>query len=210
MRKFLKRFKEGLFTKSQFLTGTALVAISLSAIVYAVQTIGLYEFTPNTPISAGEVNHNFNQVTKMMKRLLNGFSVSLDTAVNETGPYSAGFNFTSVDFNLMDYDYADQFVAGTQGFVIQEYGGYVFKYRVKNNIYSSCCSSIKYTTDGGTTSNWLSDLSYMSPGVTSVGSTTTVWLDSGTTVSLILQIDSGITIDLPPGEDNSITFQKVN
>lgn len=106
MKNFWKKFKAGLFTKSQFLTGMTIALITTSALVYAFNQMALTIFQPNTPISSQEINDNFEYLNERIKYLAgNQFAVKTNY---DSSPLvlSSGLT-TDVVFNEVLVDFSD-------------------------------------------------------------------------------------------------------
>lgn len=130
--KFWKKFREGLFTKTQFIVGVTLTMATTSALVYSYQVLTLNEFTGGEIISATEVNSNFQQINEALSRVSNQFEVSLSTdktlSTNASATNWATYNDLDID-NLVSDD--TEFGSGTEvvsgsGFTVRSDGFYRF------------------------------------------------------------------------------------
>jgi hypothetical protein len=108
--KWLKNFRKGLFTKSQFVVGVTLTMFTTSLVVYAVQNLlGLNVFIAGTPISSSDVNLNFSYINKMVQDTNQKFSVGV---LNNQG-FPTATNFSDdlssvlpLDLETAFYDYS--------------------------------------------------------------------------------------------------------
>ncbi|MBT4790805.1 MAG: hypothetical protein HON90_04480, partial [Halobacteriovoraceae bacterium] len=126
--KLYNKFKNGLFTKGQFIVGVTLTMVTTSALVYAYQLISLNIFTDGQTISAAQVNQNFNQINEALSRVGNSFEVGM--SANQTIPTSttvwgsmAQLNIDTIVYDDSEYGYAAQLV-GADAFTIVDSGFY--------------------------------------------------------------------------------------
>jgi hypothetical protein len=103
MNTWFKKFREGLFTRTQVITGITLTAIGATTFVYAFQLLTLHSFTPGTPISSAQVNQNFQALNQALASLPIGFSVGLNNSL--TIPSSMGA--TTLAFETVHYDFTE-------------------------------------------------------------------------------------------------------
>jgi hypothetical protein len=105
MKHLWEKFKNGLFTKTQFLTGMTLSFILISSFVYAFNQLSLNIFSSGAVISSAEVNANFEYVNERIEAMAeysHGFSVET------SGPVA----ITSVARTVMQY-FSDSTPVGT-------------------------------------------------------------------------------------------------
>lgn len=137
---FWKKFKKGLFTKSQFLVGVTLTMLTTSALVYGYQLLSLNVFSSGDTISSSEVNDNFSQINDALSRSNNAFEVALGagqvlptpTGNNYTWTNYTGINVDSIIFDDSEFGYAAEFQANG-AFTIQEAGFYQYLMKGKVN-----------------------------------------------------------------------------
>ncbi|MAZ48482.1 MAG: hypothetical protein CME65_07960 [Halobacteriovoraceae bacterium] len=148
--KFWKKFKEGLFTKTQFIVGVTLTMLTTSALVYSYQVLSLNQFTGGTTISATEVNSNFQQINEALSRVSNQFEVSISADKTLTTNVSAT-NWATYDDLDIDSLISDdtEFGSGAEvvsgnGFTVRSDGFYRFLAVMKANTASSSPGSYGY------------------------------------------------------------------
>lgn len=103
MNTWFKKFREGLFSRTQVITGITLTAIGATTFVYAFQLLTLHTFTPGTTISSAQVNQNFQDLNQALASLPIGFSVGLTNSL--TIPSFTGA--TALPFETVHYDFTD-------------------------------------------------------------------------------------------------------
>lgn len=108
MKEFWHKFKNGLFTKAQFLTGATISLLLTSSLVWAFTVANMTTFTSGTTISAAQVNDNFTYLKERLEALSGGkFVVSTSTPqAFPTVPCCAGNTTGVVDFDTADLDLA--------------------------------------------------------------------------------------------------------
>lgn len=200
MKKAWNRFINGLFTKAQFLTGASIVALSLSAVVYAVQSLNLNVFTSGTPISSSAVNDNFQQISDSIRQMNNRFQVTLTTPLTITSTYSSlPFQFDSTSYDLTPHSYSQSLMA-TNFFVVQEPGVYQYTL-VGLATPAMCCSDLILKVNG----SYLTQVALTSgtPHVSRAYS----YLNSGNTVSF--EYYEGSDVEIQPSVTKFI-FEKID
>jgi hypothetical protein len=133
MKDFWYKFRKGLFTKSQFVTGVTITLVTTSALVYAFNQLSLNIFSSGTTISATEVNANFEYLNERIKYLA-GYQFALGTPYDDTTEYITAGDTITVDFDEKIADFtdngeADGLVANGM-FTIVKSGSYTVSYEV--------------------------------------------------------------------------------
>ncbi len=224
MRELWIKFKQGLFTKTQFLTGVTLSFIFVSGFIYAFNQLNLTIFTKGTTISAAQVNANFEYVNERIQAIADysqGFSVRTSGPTNfGTVPrtvmqtFSDGTNvgtvccpqYPRVGNFFDDYDpnqvsnRAADYIAN-QYYEVQEDGFYMMHYSAKPSIYhnSSAYAVIYKKSPSSTAINTFAGRDY---GWTSVstGASVSRYLRSGDKVFFNIRVPSGAgTFSFEPG-----------
>jgi hypothetical protein len=128
MKKSLwQKFKDGLFTKAQFVVGAGIFALIGSAVLYAYDVLNIAPFVSNTVISATTMNNAFLEVNNKIKKFNNKFMVGISSNVLIPLPLDTSSVATDI-FNTVIYDgsgnsYASELV-NNNSFIIQESGLY--------------------------------------------------------------------------------------
>ena len=81
MKHVWEKFKNGLFTKTQFLTGVTLSFILISSFVYAFNQLSLNIFSSGAVISSSQVNANFEYINERIEAIAEySHSFSVETS----------------------------------------------------------------------------------------------------------------------------------
>ena len=105
-----KKFKKGLFTTSQNITGITLALIGTSALVYAFNVANLITFHSGDTISAQEINNNFNYLNERLAYL-----AKREVAVSNNTPVTITSGTTTpIDFNNVIVDFSGPAAEGDQ------------------------------------------------------------------------------------------------
>lgn len=120
---FWQRFKAGLFTKAQFITGVSLFVLISSAVIYAYDALNLTVFSAGTTISAAQVNANFAAINAAIGKLNKKFIVGLSTNLTVGATSDALAIFNTVVIDATGYSYAYDLVSNSS-FTVQENGLY--------------------------------------------------------------------------------------
>jgi hypothetical protein len=138
MQDWFKRFKKGLFTKTQVLVGITLTMLITSALIYAYQVLSLTTFSSGTTISSAEVNQNFSLINDKLTELSYRWEVkfSNNVTLNSVGGccnYYTLFqviNFDQVSKDENPYQEGNDFI-NDGNLTIDEEGFYQIFYTMK-------------------------------------------------------------------------------
>ena len=122
---FWSKFKKGLFTRSQVLTGVSLSLLTTSAIVFAFNQLSLNIFSSGTTISSTQVNDNFEYINERIKYLA---GQQFEVARTADFPLTSGLTSRTLFLDAAIADFTSNSLANsvaTQGyFTVPETGLY--------------------------------------------------------------------------------------
>jgi hypothetical protein len=125
---FFQRFKQGLFTKAQVLTGITITMVTTSALVYAYQILSLYTFTAGDTIKSQEINDNFSQINDLLSRSNNTFEVGLTANQSVASTANVYSLMDPLNINTVYSDYTEHgygtALNNNGSFTLQENGLY--------------------------------------------------------------------------------------
>lgn len=211
MKKLWQNFKQGLFTKSQFVTGVTLTMLATSAVIYAFNQLSLNIFTSGSTISASEVNANFEYLKERIDYLSGGL---VDIYGQTSGPipstgnitsnfHTLGFNSIAAEFDTT-HNVASQMITNS-GFSVTENATFEFTFKgaMDTSVNTNAFTILpirRYIDSTGSTaySNFISITMYS----WSSGGTVFSWQDtlqSGDFYYLGIQNYNPNNVDLLPG-----------
>jgi len=192
--KFWKKFRAGLFTNTQFLTGMTLSLLFTSGVVWAFTVASMTTFTSGTPISSAQVNDNFTYLKERLE-VLSGDKFVVSTSTVQSFPTVAccgGNTLGQLDYDTVESDLSATGIGTdftTNDFIIISEGNF---YEVSvvgqvetGSVKTSGDLKIQKYTGGVGSPTYITALNIATPGGSFQGTRQTVWLKSGDKVEVV-------------------------
>lgn len=217
MKEFWHKFKNGLFTKAQFLTGATISLLLTSGLVWAFTVASMTTFTSGTAISATQVNDNFTYLKERLEALSGGKFV-VSTSAPQVFPTipCCGNNTTGiVDFDVVDIDLAGLGASfnGTDRITVTESSFYEASLVSQLDAGSATSNSVmqvqKYPGGVGSPTV-LFQINPYTPGGNLVGARNSFWLNNGDVVEVVAKSNECCSaIDATFVSGTKFSFQKL-
>jgi hypothetical protein len=188
MKNTWQKFKAGLFTRAQFITGVIIFMLTCSSVLFAYETaVTLNIFSAGQKISAADVNENFDKVNDQLAKLRENKKMVFGLMADQT--FNSGvtsLSFDSVYYDRLGHGYGSDLLTSNY-FTIQESGVYEFSYSVRMN-----------STSGGTLNILKNGLPFTSQYFSASSNYVPVsrnFLDSGAVISFAKNGWEQFTVD---------------
>ncbi len=216
LSEFFRKFRKGLFTKAQFVTGATISLMVTSALVWAFTHSSITTFNQDDVISSTEMNNNFAYVKERLDKLAGGkFVLATTSVVNLATPTTshcckADYLFPiTFDVAVEDFSTHGQDYLSNGNIVVQESGLYqmILTGRIQNPTSNYGSIVVARKDPGSSTYSMPLNLTfYNTTNFDYKSSNSSIFLNSGTTIQIRGSADkygpNGANVDF----DTNISF----